>query len=74
MGFHLKFGNAVFVRGVDCFNVPSRALGSATWAVRRGQAHVFETVYELQFTICEMYEHSQKCRGLEQNTRTFPGF
>ena len=60
MGFHLKFGNAVFVRGIDCFKVPSGALGSAAWAARRSQAHVVETVYELEFTMCERYEHSQK--------------
>ena len=38
------------------------------------QVHKFETVYELEFTVCGRYEHLQKCRGVEQNSQTFPWF
>ena len=49
------FISSLEMNWIDCFKVPSGALGSAAWAARvwaasSCQVHVVETVYELEFT------------------------
>ena len=63
MGFHLKFGNDCHVRAGQTVLESLLAL----WAQRHGPpgAHMVETVYELEFTMCGRYEQLQTFCGLE---------